>query len=85
MHNFICIDTDNILGEGEFGTVYKAAIRQQKVTFPAAAKVIKNIASESSDSFKMLLDEIKIAIYAGNHENVVKFFGVTSDASIKGG
>ena len=64
---------ETVLGSGEFGVVRSGVLNGQAV----AVKKLKP--TVGVDEFKVVLAEMKIMSYLGDHENVVKFFG--SDVS----
>lgn len=61
-----------VLGSGQFTLVLKGRIVSQAL--PAAIKVSKP--SSDVTLFKSLLSEVKIMIYIGHHDNVLKLVGV---------
>ncbi|ODM92340.1 Fibroblast growth factor receptor 1 [Orchesella cincta] len=61
------IDIDNILGKGNFGTVYKGRAKGKDV----AIKLLNN-SSATNDS---LISELKVLSSIGKHKNVVGFIG----------
>jgi len=67
------IDEENILGNGEFGCVYKGKIERKIVAIKTTKKNI------DVDQFKAMLSEIKVMTYLGPHENVVSFVGACTD------
>jgi len=69
-------DSEDIIGKGTFGVVFKATKHSSRK--PVAVKTVKEEVDISA--FKTILSEIKILIYLGFHPNIVEFVGaVTKD------
>jgi len=66
------VDELEVLGKGQFGTVYKGKISG---SMDIVAFKTPNREQVSATYLKNLLQEIKIMIYIGHHENVVKLIG----------
>ncbi|CAL8136900.1 unnamed protein product, partial [Orchesella dallaii] len=64
-----CIDTNNLLGFGKFGRVYKGTVKGKV----AAVKRPNLYCSKAT--FKTFLCEINIYCYLGSHQNIVNFIG----------
>ena len=59
-----------VLGSGEFGVVYFGVCKSESV----AVKTFKR--SVATDEFKaVVLAEVKMMAYLGDHENIVRFMG----------
>ena len=65
------IKLENILGEGEFGTVYKATLNHKK---QVAVKMLKDF-----NAFKDFEREAEIMNNIGNHPCIVKIFGIIKE------
>ncbi len=66
------------MGTGNFSHVVRGYHEIRKR--PVAIKIANT--TTNTDDFKVMLTEIKIMIYIGSHENIVKFLGA-STAEIK--
>jgi serine/threonine protein kinase len=66
----VILDTDAVLGSGNFGIVYKGTVLRAMETV-----AFKTIRQGNASSLRGMLAEIKIMSYVGRHENVVGFFG----------
>jgi serine/threonine protein kinase len=69
--NFKDIKLENVLGEGEFGTVYKAILNGKK---QVAVKMLKDL-----NAFKDFEREAEIMNNIGNHPCIVKIFGIIKE------
>lgn len=69
-----------VLGEGHFGVVTKGYLKREGSIIPVALKTPLSAVKDLS----LFVKEIKVMIFVGNHDNIVRFFGVMSDASIEG-
>jgi len=78
----ISVDDCKIIGQGEFGIVLRGVLTRKRVKIPIVAKKAKN--PNEPGVFDMIFDEVTTIIRAGEHKNIVTFFGITSDAKLKG-
>jgi serine/threonine protein kinase len=62
------------LGTGNFSRVFRGY--QQCLKRSVAIKIANT--TTNTDDFKLMLTEIKIMIYAGCHENIIKFIGAST-------
>jgi len=68
------VDHGSILGQGMYGMVLKGRLKAHDGTErPVAVKTIKP--NEEASHFKVLLCEVKIMAYIGQHENIVSLVG----------
>lgn len=66
------VDTENVLGSGEFGLVLKGTYGGQDVA-------VKTLKPESTKGdLKSLLSEVKVLVYTGKHENIVQLIGAVT-------
>ncbi len=62
------------MGSGNFSHVVRGYYEIEKRS--VAIKIANT--TTNTDDFKMMLTEIKIMIYIGSHDNVVKFIGAST-------
>jgi len=74
----VLLETDNVLGFGKFGTVYKGYAKGNE----AAMK--KPNAHCPKGEFKSVLTEVKVLCYIDTHQNVVGFLGAYTKEISKG-
>ncbi|CAL8132399.1 unnamed protein product [Orchesella dallaii] len=72
------IDNENVLGAGNFGTVYKGSAKGKE------AAIKKPNQDCPKGTFKTILTEIKVMCYIGMHPNIVGFFGAYTKEINKG-
>ncbi len=68
------LEGTDLLGTGNFSHVVRGYHKLKK---RSVAIKIANTAT-NTDDFKKLLTEIKIMIYIGSHDNIVKFIGAST-------
>lgn len=68
----------NLIGEGAFGLVYLAELRQSEKQKPQKVAVKTLKASASSDERSGFLNEIRIMSEVGKHQNVIEIVGYVS-------
>ena len=69
---FLIQDTNNLLGSGAYGRVYKGTVEGHGEEV-AVKMTLKSNATSSN--LKTLLSEIKVLIHVGKHPNVVSIIG----------
>jgi len=74
----ICLETDFVLGRGNFGTVFKGTAKGKEAAIKQPNKDCPK------DTFKSVLSEIKVLCYIGLHPNVLEFLGAYVDDIGKG-
>lgn len=71
---------NTILGQGEYGVVYKGSIRSEAdYNYPEFVAIKTNKANVNLAVFKAILAEIKVLSYLGDNENIVKFYGACTE------
>ena len=65
-------DKDIVLGSGNFGICYQGSWRRNGESMNVAIKALQD--SRDKASFRK---EIKASFHVGEHENVVKFYGIS--------
>jgi serine/threonine protein kinase len=72
------LEKKEVIGEGQFGVVYRYIWKDAEGEREVACKTIKD--PNDMEAFKLLLEEIKILQHVGNHPNVIRLLGaVTKD------
>ncbi len=74
--------TDRVLGSGQFGKVIYAKLQLDENELEVAVKVPLN--GQSPSEQKALLDEMKVMIHVGGHQNVLALIGVVTKHITKG-
>jgi len=66
-----------ILGEGQFGVVYKGLIKKDDKPEEVAVKTTKNVEDKEAQrqQLKSLLSELKLLVYIGQHPHVIRLAG----------
>ena len=69
---------DNLLGTGEYGTVYKALAHRLPtvVRGPTVVAVKTLLDNAGSEQQSLFAEEFKVMIKAGNHVNIVSLLGI---------
>jgi len=73
------LDWDAILGQGEFGIVYKGKVNLDNIMADAAFKTTKSTGRNNLEAtrkqVKSLISELKLMIYIGRHPNLINLLG----------
>jgi len=69
----LVVDKNEILGSGEFGIVFKGRIRHEEVVAVKTTSTSKGAADNMY--LKSLLYELKVLIYLGEHDHIVRLQG----------
>lgn len=70
-------DTNFKIGEGQFGTIYKAWMNYYKNPIEVVAKT----STEFSSDLQEILHEMRTALKVGDHPNILHFYGITSNST----
>jgi len=65
------------LGKGEYGSVYKGNLDDSNYSTEVAVKVIEPETIDAS-CFKLVLSELKVMTYVGEHPNIVRLIGANT-------